>query len=79
MKKIFITTVTILFAAIGMSAAITETAINNEQPFVFVESGIEIALFKDGQLVHFIERHHIEGRTADMIAQNLKMAFDSFC
>ena len=38
-----------------------------------------IALFKDGQLVHFIERHHIEGRSPDMIAENLKMAYDEFC
>jgi putative YphP/YqiW family bacilliredoxin len=38
-----------------------------------------IALFKDGKMVHFIERHHIEGRTAEMIADNLKMAFDQFC
>ncbi len=38
-----------------------------------------IALFKDGKLVHFIERHHIEGRSAEMIAENLKMAFDEFC
>lgn len=38
-----------------------------------------IALFKDGKLVHFVERHHIEGRTAEMIAENLKMAFDEYC
>jgi putative YphP/YqiW family bacilliredoxin len=38
-----------------------------------------IALFKNGELVHFIERHHIEGRSAEMIAENLKMAFDQFC
>lgn len=38
-----------------------------------------IALFKDGRLVHMIERHHIEGKTAEMIADNLKMAFDEFC
>jgi putative YphP/YqiW family bacilliredoxin len=38
-----------------------------------------IALFKDGKLVHMLERHHIEGRSADMIASNLKMAFDQFC
>jgi putative YphP/YqiW family bacilliredoxin len=38
-----------------------------------------IALFKDGKLVHFLERHHIEGRSADMIAQNLAAAFDAFC
>lgn len=38
-----------------------------------------IALFKDGNLVHMIERHNIEGRTAEMIADNLKMAFDQHC
>ena len=38
-----------------------------------------IALFKDGKLVHFIERHHIEGRSPQMIADNLKIAFDHFC
>jgi putative YphP/YqiW family bacilliredoxin len=38
-----------------------------------------IALFKDGKLVHFVERHHIEGRSAQMIADHLKMAFDEFC
>lgn len=38
-----------------------------------------IALFKDGQLVHFIERHQIEGRSAQMIASNLIHAFDEYC
>ncbi len=38
-----------------------------------------IALFKDGKLVHFLERHHIEGRSAEMIAENLKEAFAEFC
>ncbi len=38
-----------------------------------------IALFKDGKLVHFVERHHIEGRSAQMIADNLTMAFEEFC
>jgi putative YphP/YqiW family bacilliredoxin len=38
-----------------------------------------IALFKDGQLVHMIERHQIEGRPAQMIAQNLMAAFDEYC
>lgn len=42
-------------------------------------SSPSIALFKDGQLVHFIERHHIEGRPAEMIAQNLEAAFEEFC
>lgn len=38
-----------------------------------------IALFKNGQLVHFIERHQIEGRPAQMIAQNLLGAFEQYC
>lgn len=38
-----------------------------------------IALFKDGQLVHMIERHQIEGRPAQMIAHNLIAAFDEYC
>jgi putative YphP/YqiW family bacilliredoxin len=38
-----------------------------------------IALFKDGQLVHFIERHMIEGRSAQMIAHNLISAFEHYC
>ncbi|HSU28670.1 MAG TPA: BrxA/BrxB family bacilliredoxin [Chitinophagaceae bacterium] len=38
-----------------------------------------IALFKDGQLVHFIERHQIEGRPAQVIANNLLSAFEKFC
>lgn len=38
-----------------------------------------IALFKDGKLVHFLERHHIEGRSAEMIAENLKAAFEEYC
>ena len=42
-------------------------------------SSPSIALMKDGKLVHFIERHHIEGRPAELIAENLKAAFDEFC
>jgi len=38
-----------------------------------------IALFKNGQLVHFIERHQIEGRPAQMIASNLINAFEQYC
>ncbi len=42
-------------------------------------SSPSIALFKGGKLVHFIERHHIEGRPANLIAENLTSAFDEFC
>lgn len=42
-------------------------------------SSPSIALFKNGELVHFVERHNIEGRTAAMIAEHLKMVYDEFC
>ncbi len=42
-------------------------------------SSPSIALFKDGELVHFVERHHIEGRSAEMISSHLEMVFDEFC
>jgi putative YphP/YqiW family bacilliredoxin len=42
-------------------------------------SSPSMALFKDGELVHVIERHHIEGRPAEAIADNLIMAFDEYC
>ena len=45
----------------------------------FPPSSPSIALFKNGQLVHFIERHQIEGRPAQMIANNLLGAFDQYC
>ena len=38
-----------------------------------------MALFKDGELVHVLERHHIEGRPAELIAENLKNAYTEFC
>ena len=38
-----------------------------------------MALFKDGELVHFIERHHIEGRNAKMIGEHLVEVFEHFC
>ena len=38
-----------------------------------------IGLFKDGKLVHFVERHHIEGHSEEMIAENLMAAFEEFC
>ena len=42
-------------------------------------SSPSIALFNDGKLVHFLERHHIEGGTAQMIAENLTEAYNEFC
>ena len=45
----------------------------------FPPSSPSMALFKDGELVHMLERHHIEGRPAEMIADNLKSAYDEHC
>ena len=42
-------------------------------------SSPSIALFKDGKLVHFLERRHIEGRSAQIIADNLRAAYDMYC
>jgi putative YphP/YqiW family bacilliredoxin len=42
-------------------------------------SSPSIALFKNGKLVHFLERHHIEGGTAQMIAENLAEAYNQYC
>ena len=38
-----------------------------------------VAVFKNGELVHMLERHHIEGRTAEIISENLKQAYDQYC
>ena len=61
----------------GVDREATEKA--REYLLPYPPSSPAIALFKDGRLVHFLERHHIEGRSADMIAANLKMAYERFC
>jgi putative YphP/YqiW family bacilliredoxin len=55
------------------------TAKAREYMLPYPPSSPSIGLFKDGKLVHFLERHHIEGRSAEIIAANLKMAFDHYC
>jgi len=55
------------------------TAKARELMLPYPPSSPAIALFKDGKLVHFLERHHIEGRSAMMIADNLKAAFNEYC
>lgn len=64
-----------VFAGVDQEA----TARAREYLLPYPPSSPSIALFKDGQLVHFIERHSIEGRSAEMIAENLRMAFDRYC
>ncbi len=45
----------------------------------FPPSSPSMALFRDGELVHMLERHHIEGRPAELIAENLTEAYNEFC
>jgi len=47
--------------------------------FPFPPSSPAMALFKDGELVHMLERHHIEGHPAEMIAENLIDAYKEYC
>lgn len=62
-------------------AGVDREAVDMARDFLlpYPPSSPAIALFKDGKLVHMLERHHIEGRTAQMIADNLKEAFNAFC
>ncbi|KOY87475.1 hypothetical protein AD998_16215 [bacterium 336/3] len=50
-----------------------------EYTLPYPPSSPAIALFKNGELVHFVERHHIEGRSAQMIAAHLQQVFEEFC
>ena len=67
------------FATVFAGQDIDATAKAREYMAPYPPSSPSIAVFKEGKLVHFIERHHIEGRSADMIADNLKDCFDNFC
>lgn len=62
-------------------AGVDKEAVDKARSYMlpYPPSSPSIALFKDGRLVHFIERHHIEGRSPEAIAQNLAMAFDKYC
>jgi len=64
-----------VFAGVDIEAVDAARA----QMMPFPPSSPSMALFKNGELVHMLERHHIEGRSADMIAENLKGAYDELC
>tara|TARA_B100001105_G_scaffold255086_1_gene252904 strand:+ start:1474 stop:1887 length:414 start_codon:yes stop_codon:yes gene_type:complete len=68
-----------VFATVFAGQDNAATAKAREYMTPFPPSSPSIAVFKDGKLVHFIERHHIEGRSAEMIADNLKDCFEQFC
>ncbi|MAS68866.1 MAG: BrxA/BrxB family bacilliredoxin [Flavobacteriaceae bacterium] len=61
----------------GVDKEATAEARNLMVPFP--PSSPSIALFNDGELVHMLERHHIEGRSANIIAENLKEAYNTHC
>ena len=61
----------------GVDTEATNSA--REMMIPFPPSSPSIALFKNGTLVHMIERHHIEGRPAELIAENLKGAYNHHC
>lgn len=69
------TNLTTVFAGVEKES----TARARELMIPFPPSSPAIALFKDGSLVHILERHHIEGHSAQAIAQNLAAAYDEFC
>lgn len=62
-------------------AGMEKDAVDKARSFMlpYPPSSPAMALFKDGKLVHMIERHHIEGSPATMIAENLKAAFEEYC
>ena len=64
-----------VFAGFDMDAVAKVREMHQPYP----PSSPSIALFKDGELVHFIERHHIEGRNAQMIADHLVQVYEEFC
>ena len=66
---------TTVFAGVDQEA----TAAARQYTLPYPPSSPAIALFKDGQLAHFIERHHIEGRSAEMIGDHLIDVFEEFC
>lgn len=61
----------------GVDKEATDTARSLMAPFP--PSSPCIAIFKDGELVHMLERHHIEGRSSEIISENLKQAYDQYC
>ena len=62
-------------------AGVDGAAVGKAREFMvpFPPSSPAVALFKDGQLVHMLERHHIEGRSAEMIADHLSEAYTAYC
>ncbi len=62
-------------------AGVDKDAVDKAREFMlpFPPSSPSMALFKDGELVHMLERHHIEGRPAELIAINLQDSYNEYC
>lgn len=66
---------------VAVFAGVDKDAVDKAREFMmpFPPSSPCMALFKDGELVHMLERHHIEGRPAELIAENLQNAYNEYC
>ena len=62
-------------------AGVDKEAVDKAREFMapYPPSSPSMAMFKDGKLVHFIERRQIEGNSAEAISNHLKQVFDHFC
>jgi len=67
--------------AVTVFAGVDKDAVDSARAAMipFPPSSPSMALFKDGELIHMIERHHIEGRPAEIIAENLIEAYNEHC
>lgn len=64
-----------VFAGVDSEAVATA----REHLLPYPPSSPSIGVFKDGELVHFVERHHIEGRSAEMISNHLQQVYKEYC
>ena len=69
------TNIVTVFAGVDKDAV----DVAREKMFPFPPSSPSMALFKNGELVHMLERHHIEGHPAEIISENLKEAYNEHC
>jgi putative YphP/YqiW family bacilliredoxin len=66
---------------VSVFAGVDKEAVNKAREYTlpYPPSSPSIALFKDGKLVHFVERHQIEGNSAETISGHLKKLFEHYC
>ena len=66
---------------VSVFAGVDKEAVNKAREYTlpYPPSSPSIALFKEGKLVHFVERHQIEGNSAETISEHLKKVFEHYC